>query len=241
VLDLRPWRGLRLGAALTGGHRNAVAEVHGGPVRLVARRSRRSDAALAWELDLLDHLRRHGFTVPALVPADDGRRSADGVVVQTWLHGRAPRDDEWGAVVDELTRLHRVTTGWPQRPGSASTRDLLTRDRGGDVDLTRMPALAVAACRAAWRPLAGGPRAVVHGDPGPSNIRVDGSRVGLLDWDEARVDHVDLDLADIPSGPLPGDRGRTAAAAADAWEAAAGWIVEPRYARSRLDRLLDRR
>jgi hypothetical protein len=31
-----------------------------------------------------------------------------------------------------------------------------------------------------------------------ANIRIDGGRVGLLDRDEARVDHPDLDLAEDP-------------------------------------------
>ncbi len=61
-------------------------------------------------------------------------------------------------------------------------------------------------------------------------------RVGLLDWDESRVDHVELDLADLPNDGLVGDRLRVARTAADAWEAANGWVLEPAYARRRLDR-----
>ena len=61
--------------------------------------------------------------------------------------------------------------------------------------------------------------------------------VGLLDWDEARVDHPDLDLADLPVPVLPGPRDRIARAAVGAWEAAAGWAAEPAYARRRLAEL----
>jgi len=237
VLDLSPWAGLTVAGPLHGGHRNAVHEVHGRHGRLVARRSGRTAAALAWELALLEALARDGLRVPAVVRTADGRRSADGVVVQTWLDGRPPRQDEWPLVARELARLHARTARWPQRPGFASTADLLVLDRGGDVDLSTMPPDAVVLCRSAWRALRTVPTAVVHGDPGASNIRMDGARVGFLDWDEARADHVDLDLAEIPTGPLTGQRARVAAAAADAWEAAACWATEPSYARSRLERL----
>jgi aminoglycoside phosphotransferase (APT) family kinase protein len=119
-----------------------------------------------------------------------------------------------------------------------SARDLLAAEHGGDVDLRAMPASAVAACRAAWGALSA-ESAVVHGDPCAANVRVSGDGVGLLDWDEARVDHPDLDLADLPSASaeLPGARGRVARAAVAAWEAAAGWQLEPSYARRRLAEL----
>jgi aminoglycoside phosphotransferase (APT) family kinase protein len=101
-----------------------------------------------------------------------------------------------------------------------------------------MPADAVADCRRAWARLEGRPEAVVHGDPGPANIRISKDGTGLLDWDEARVDYTDLDLAEMPdNGLLPGRRtGRLTAArtAATAWEAANGWISEPSYARRQL-------
>ena len=225
-VDLSPWGSPAVLERL-GGHRNEVFRLGGG---LVARRSRRSTASLEWELDLLDHLARNGFLVPEVVAAADGRAHVDGVVVQRWLPGREPAD--WAPVVAELRRLHELTAGWPPRPDFPGTRDLLTADRGGDVDLTAMPAEAVLACRAAWRALSG-PSTVVHGDPCAANVRVDGDRVGFLDWDEARVDHPWLDLADVPGIDLPA----AARAAVDAWEAAAGWLAEPGYARARLARL----
>jgi Ser/Thr protein kinase RdoA (MazF antagonist) len=133
-----------------------------------------------------------------------------------------------------LRRIHRLTAGWPQRPGFASTIELLTAERGGDVDLSAMPAAAVAACRQAGEELAGAPQAVVHGDPGAANIRVTEVGVGFLDWDEARVDCTDLDLAELPVSDLPPGRLKIARTAATAWEAANGWIIEPAYARRRL-------
>jgi Ser/Thr protein kinase RdoA (MazF antagonist) len=224
---------------LGGGNRNTVLEVRRGTERLVARRSARSAASLDWEIGLLDHLARHGLRVPAVIPARDGRQHVDGVVVLSWLDGSPPGPDDWPAVAAFLRRLHAVTAGWPQRPGFASTRELITVDRGGDADLSTMPPDAVSACRAAWRRLAGTPQAVVHGDPGPANIRVTSAGAGLLDWDEARVDYTDLDLADLPEGDPPADflppiRLAAARSAVRAWEAASGWRAEPSYARRQL-------
>jgi Ser/Thr protein kinase RdoA (MazF antagonist) len=154
--------------------------------------------------------------------------------VQTWLAGREPGPGDWPAVAATLVTLHQLTAGWPQRPGFASTTDLLTRDRGGDVNLSEMPADAVAACRQAWSKLDRTRQAVIHGDPGPANIRVTGEGPGLLDWDESRVDCTDLDLAELPGQHLPPARLAIARTAATAWEAANGWGAEPFYARRQL-------
>jgi Ser/Thr protein kinase RdoA (MazF antagonist) len=222
---------------LGGGNRNAVWELRLGQQRLVARRSRRSEASLDWELDLLGHLAMHGLRVPAVIPSLDGRRHINGVVVQSWLDGTPPDNHDWPAVSAALRRVHEVTRGWPQRPGFASTRELLTADHGGDVDLSLMPPGAAAACRRAWARLGGNPQAVVHGDPGPPNIRVTKEGIGLLDWDEARVDYTDLDLAEIHASDLPHARQAAAQTAATAWEAANGWTIEPAYARHQLSLL----
>jgi Ser/Thr protein kinase RdoA (MazF antagonist) len=217
-----------------GGNRNTVVEIRLGGRRLAARRSGRPAASLDWEASLLEHLASHGLRVPVTVPALDGRRHVDGVMVQTWLAGHEPGPGDWPAVAATLRKLHELTADWPQRPGFASTTELLSCDRGGDVDLSTMPADAVAACRHAWAKLDGRRRAVIHGDPGPANIRVTDDGPGLLDWDEARVDCTDLDLAELPGQHLPPARLSIARTAATAWEAANGWIVEPSYARRQL-------
>ena len=234
---LKAWGPLEVIEVLGGGNRNSVAKARLGARRVVVRRSRRLPASLTWEADLLDHLARNGLRVPAVVPALDGRRHIDGVMVQTWLDGTPPAVADWDAIAAFLRRLHQITATWPQRPGFASTRDLLTTDRGGDVDLSAMPPDAVADCRRAWARLQGSPQAVVHGDPGPANIRISAEGPGLLDWDEARVDYTDLDLAEIPGSELPLPRLAIAREAATAWEAANGWIIEPSYAQQRLDLL----
>jgi len=242
-LALTAWGEPQVVGPLGGGNRNTVLELRHHGQRLVARQSRRSPASLDWELALLDHLGRHGLRVPEPVPALDGRRHVNGVVVLSWLDGTPPEPGDWPAVAATLRRLHELTAGWPQRPGFASTRDLLTTERGGDVDLARMPADAVADCRRAWARLAGTPLAVVHGDAGAANIRITHAGAGLLDWDEARVDSTDLDLAELPAGSLPGAAGLppgrldAARAAVTAWEAANGWLVEPAYARRQLELL----
>lgn len=228
-MDLTPWGAPPLGERLGGGHRNEAYRVGDD---WVVRRSRRSTASLKWELNLLNHLSQHGFAVPEVVPTRDGRRHADGLVMQRWLPGHEPNPDEWPQVVHELRRLHALLTHWPPRPDLPGTRDLLTIDQGGDVDLASMPAEAAAACRNAWREL-NGPLTVIHGDPCAANIRLFEGSVGLIDWDEARVDHPWLDLADIPGLEVPA----AAKAAIDAWEAANAWVMEPRYARERLARL----
>jgi len=231
---LAAWGALQVVGTLGGGNRNEVLELRRGRQRLVARRSRRSAASLDWEIRLLEHLARCGIRVPAVVPTVDGRWQVDGVLVMSWLNGRRPAAGDWPAVAGALRRVHEATRGWAQRPGSASTRELLVTDRGGDVDLSTMPVEAVAASRRAWAALAGSTEAVVHGDPGPANIRITPAGVGLLDWDEARVDATDLDLAELPYSDLPPERLTVARAAATAWEAANGWTVEPSYARRQL-------
>jgi Ser/Thr protein kinase RdoA (MazF antagonist) len=238
--SVTPWRGVDLVAPLPGGARNRVFLARRGGRRLVVRTSARPPDALDWELDLLDHLATAGLPVPVPEPTDDGRRQVDGVMVTGFVEGRPPRDaDDWRRVVEILEVLHELTVGWPQRPGFASSRHLLTADRGGDVRLDTMPADGVRAVRAAWRPLAVGSECVVHGDVGAGNILVDGSRVALLDWDESRVDVPWFDFAFFPDDvevPVPVER-PVLVTAGIAWEAATCWAPEPEYAARRLAEL----
>lgn len=70
--------------------------------------------------------------------------------------------------------------------------------------------------------------------PGPGQHPYSPAGAGLLDWDEARRDHTDLDLVELPGALLPPARQAVASRAAAAWEAANGWLVEPSYARRQL-------
>ncbi|HEX9994041.1 MAG TPA: phosphotransferase [Acidimicrobiales bacterium] len=218
---------------LAGGVANEVWSVRVGGRLAVGRLGRRSDADLAWETGLLRHLDREGMTVPVPIPTVAGRHFADGLVVMTYVEGGPPETAaDWRRVADTLRRLHRLTLGWPQRPGWRSSTDLLHADTGTKVDLGAMPADGVARCRAAWARLAGRATCVVHGDPNPGNIRITRDRVGLIDWDESHVDAPELDLA-LPhnAAGLDDDAYDVAAQASAAWEAAVCWDDEFAVAR----------
>ncbi|MFZ4657641.1 MAG: phosphotransferase enzyme family protein [Caldilineaceae bacterium] len=210
---------------LAGGVANDVWSVRVNGQLAVARRGSRSDADLAWETALLQHLDREGLTVPAPIPTTDGRLFADGVVVMTYVEGGPPTTAaDWRRVADTLRHLHRLTAGWPQRPGWRSSTDLLQAETGTRINLGAMPPEGVARCRAAWARIVGQPTAVVHGDPNPRNIRITADRVALIDWDEARVDISTLDLV-LPHNAAALDAAThdIAAQAWAAWEAAVCW------------------
>lgn len=220
---------------LGGGNRNDVREARINGTRYAARLSPRPALATAWELELLTFLHHNGLRVPLPLATPNGQLQHHGLTIFSWLDGDPPAtDDDWRQVTRYLERLHRLTASWPQRPGFLGTRDFLTETAGGDVDLSLMPPEAVALCREAWRPLATAPHAVIHGDPGPGNIRITRDGVGLLDWDESRVDATLLDLAFPPTinpAVAPPTRLEAVRRAAIAWEAANGWTIEPEYAR----------
>jgi Ser/Thr protein kinase RdoA (MazF antagonist) len=218
---------------LTGGH-NDVWSVSLKGHLAVGRLSARTDADLAWETDLLEHLDREGLTVPVPIATTDGRLFADGLVVMTYVEGGPPESEvEWRRVAETLRQLHRLTEGWPQRPGWRSSTDLVHAETGTKIDLASMPAEGVARCRAAWARLTGRQERVVHGDPNPRNIRMTEDRVALIDWDESHVDVPDLDLV-LPYNAADLDNGAhdIAAQASAAWEAVVCWDDE--YAVQRL-------
>jgi len=130
-------------------------------------------------------------------------------------------------VADTLRLLHRLTQGWPQRPGWRSSIDLLHTKTGTRIDLGAMPAEGVARCRAAWARLIGRQTSVVHGDLNPRNIRMTADRIALIDWDESHVDVPDLDLV-LPhnAAGLDDHALDVAAQASAAWQAAVCWDDE---------------
>ena len=220
---------------LAGGIANDVWSVRACGRLAVARLGNRSDADLAWETELLQHLDREGLTVPMPIPTTDGRLFANGLVVMTYMEGEPPETEaDWRRVADSLRQLHRLTQGWPQRPGWRSSTDLLHAGTGTKIDLAAMPPEAVARCRAAWGRLIGHQTSVVHGNPNnPGNIRISANRVALIDWDESHVDIPELDLV-LPHNAAGLDACAldVAAQASAAWEAAVCWDDE--YARKRL-------
>lgn len=213
-------------APLSGGVANDVWSVRIGGRIAVARLGTRSDADLAWETTLMQHLDREGLSVPMPIPTTDGRLFAAGLVVMTYIEGGPPETEaDWRRAADTLRELHRLTQGWPQRPGWRSSTDLLHAESGTRIDLNAMPDEAVIRCRAAWARLAGRPTCVVHGNPdNPGNVRVTAERVALIDWDETHVDVPDLDLV-LPhnAAGLDATTLDIAGQASAAWEAAVCW------------------
>ena len=75
---------------LAGGVANDVWSVRVHGHLAVGRLGARSDADLAWETELLQHLDREGLTVQVPIPTTDGRLFADGLVVMTYVEGGPP-------------------------------------------------------------------------------------------------------------------------------------------------------
>ncbi|MBK7857973.1 MAG: phosphotransferase [Archangiaceae bacterium] len=211
---------------LSGGVANDVWSVRIDGRLAVGRLGNRSDADLAWETDLLGFLDRSGLTVPVPIPTADGRLFSHGLTVMTFVEGGPPEcKADWARVADALRQLHRLTVGWPQRPGWRSSTDLLHAETGTRVDLRAMPSEGVARCRAAWAQLVGRPTCIVHGNPSnPTNVRLTADRVALIDWDESHLDVADLDLV-LPHNAAELDAAAfdLAAQASAAWEAAVCW------------------
>jgi Ser/Thr protein kinase RdoA (MazF antagonist) len=214
---------------LAGGVANDVWSVRVDGRIAVGRLGVRSDADLAWETTLLQYLDREGLTVPVPIPTTDGRLFADGLVVMTYVAGGPPESKaDWRRVADTLRQLHKLTQGWPQRPGWRSSTDLLHAETGTKIDLGAMPPEGVARCRAAWARLTGRQTCVVHGDSNNlGNVRMTANRVALIDWDESHVDVPDLDLVlpDNAAG-LDDTAFDVAAQAWSAWGAAVCWDDE---------------
>ena len=219
---------------LAGGVANDVWSVRVNGQRSVGRLGARSDADLAWETELLQHLDREGLTVPVPIPTTDGRLFADGLVVMTYVEGGPPETEaDWRRVADTLRQLHRLTQGWPQRPGWRSSTDLLHAETGTKIDLGAMPPEGVADAEQRGRGSPDVRPASSTATTNPGNIRMTADRVALIDWDESHVDVPDLDLV-LPhnAAGLDDDAHDIAAQASAAWEAAVCWDDE--YAVKRL-------
>lgn len=230
------WLGLTIHERISEGDRSTVWSGSLAGRAVAVRQSRRTTSSLEWELDLLAFLGANGFSVNDPIPSEDGPRQVEGLTVHRWIDGRPPSSvADWKRVTKELRRLHRITLGRPQRPGACSVTELHRARQSVDADLDRTPDEVIEQCVPHFDAYLEGHRTVIHGDPMAGNIRIaaDG-RVAFLDWDEARVDLPDLDLANLGRPVLTGTRRRRAESAASAWETLNGWIVEPTYARSRL-------
>lgn len=240
AIDVQRWDDLIVDAPAAGGHRNEVYRGTCNGQLVSIRRTRRSPDSLQWELELIGHLGANGLRVAQVVPTTDGSLSAGGWVVQRWLEGDEPTTPaQWTAVADVLRWVHRVTRGYPQRADCCVVRDLATVRRCADADLDQVPAEVHDTVIAVFESFDDVPTAVIHGDPAPSNIRVDrDGRVGLLDFDESRVDLIWHDLSNLGVQVLADADHARAQRLSHAWEAVNGWVVEPDYARGRYEQLL---
>jgi Ser/Thr protein kinase RdoA (MazF antagonist) len=242
VLNVGAWSGLHLVRPAVGGHRNEVwfGLQNGEPVSV--RRSRRSVASLNWELELLHTLTDRGFCVPTAVASDSGALSHEGIVVQEWIDGHEPATDaEWKSVADELVRLHESCSDVEQRPGCVTVTELTLTSRSVDADMAALPIDAAACILQIFEHCRDIPVSLIHGDPGPSNVRItDDGRVAFLDWDESRHDLVWHDLSNLGVQVLEEADHMRASQLSDAWEAANAWVTEPDYAQGRYAALRDR-
>ncbi len=219
---------------LTGGVANNVWSVQIGGELAICRLGSRSDADLAWETDLLQKLNQHGIAAPVPIPTMDGALFARGMVLMTYVEGEAPANEsDWRRVADLLREMHKLTQGWPQRPGWRSSIELVNVDNGTRIDLNAMPEEGVRRCRAAWSRFIGKATCVVHGDLNPGNIRITRERVALIDWDESHVDVPEIDLV-LPhnAAGLDPDALDIASQASSAWQAAVCWDDD--YSKRRL-------
>lgn len=235
--DLLPWPGLQLGERiLTDSNRSMVWQGMIGAERVAVRQSRRNSASLQWELDLIGDLGANDFVVPAVVPTDDGQMHVEGLVVQRWIDGREPAtESDWRLVGAELQRLHVVAQSRNQRPGCCAVTELVQRRVSVDADLDLMPSNAADQVMAVFADFPDVPVSVIHGDPWAPNLRItDNGRVGMLDFDESRVDVVWHDLSNLGVQVLSDVDHARAQRLSNAWEAANGWQVENAYARRRL-------
>src|ERR1019366_8022184 len=76
---------------------------------------------------------RSAVSVPGamLISPTDGRLFAEGLIVMTDVEGGPPEAEaNWRRVADTLRHLHRLTQGWPQRPGWRSSNDLVHAQTG---------------------------------------------------------------------------------------------------------------
>lgn len=224
---LTHWGAFEIVRPFEGGHRNAAFLVHGPSGDFVLKSTRRSEASIDWLVDVFQIARAQNIVVPTLQKGKNGLYVQNGWTLELFLHGAHPEELplEWLRWV--MPKFHAQTCNFVQRPTFISSSDLIGVEVGGDIDLRHMPQELVHAVRAAWASVKASPTSVVHGDINVSNIiAMPDGNFALLDWDEARVDCRLFDEVQFASA-LPN---RNCIRAAQAFEIACCWHVEPKYA-----------
>lgn len=158
---LLPWGNYRVEGSLTGGYRNAAYLVELEGNRFVAKTSRRNEPALVWLEDVHKAAREAGFVIPKLIQSENGAYQHNGLTLEPFVEGRTISSNEIPELLERIGIFHQLTQDLPQRPGFASSVELLEIEQGGDVDLAQMPPKLVQICREAWQVFAGEPRALV--------------------------------------------------------------------------------
>jgi Ser/Thr protein kinase RdoA (MazF antagonist) len=189
---------------LAGGYKNTLLRY--GDV--VVRVERADPESVAWEHELLAFLAHDVPEVVAPLVASDGSTffAADGAVVSVvpFLPGGPLNPDDEGQrlqLARLLARVHWVGAAWHRpRPGRPSFADLdLEANAWWDWRIVEKPAVLTRAFERTGAWLAAAPvlaRGAVHGDIYRGNLRVrDGRIIGLVDWEEARVDWPAWELA----------------------------------------------
>ncbi len=219
---------------LPGGNRNLAFRTLGSDNDLVFKTTRREPAAIEWLLPVLDLAQQSGFIVPKPIKSRNGYYVEQGWTCELYLRGQTFTGQDVNQVAARLLFFQKATQEMLQRPGFLSASDLIGRDFGGDVDLRLMPVDIVAICREAWSQTMKLPKSVVHGDLNAANLiwTIDGG-IGLVDWDETRVD---ASLFDGFHAGL-GHPGAASEAAVLAWEVACSWKLEPDYANRMAEKL----
>jgi Ser/Thr protein kinase RdoA (MazF antagonist) len=202
---------------LTGGYTNELLRYDD----VVLRLERTTLESACWEQKLLRFLAPQ---LPEAVVATDGPVLwEDGRIASVipFIPGRALERGEPGErreLARLLARLHRVGLEWTgaQRPGASSWADRdLERNSWWDWAIVDKPPVLVAAYGELVAFLADPPAlatGIVHGDVDPANVRVDGGRiVGVVDWEEARLDWPAWELANAAWTTAGEDAGRRAA------------------------------
>ncbi len=227
--DLSAFGSFQILRPFTTGHRNQVWLATDGHANWVAKTTRRSEAALVWAEQAMAHARGVGLLTPEFLHSADGTITHNGLTVETYLPGTPFPARALPDLAAPLRAFRKSAGAMPQRPGFMCLTKLLMSQRGGDVDLDAMPPELVAKLCAAWQPISQGPKGVLHGDLGATNILLSPAGVpGLIDWDECRYDLCFFD--EFPLIP----KGRAHAheiLAHRAWECANSWQTEPEYAR----------
>jgi Ser/Thr protein kinase RdoA (MazF antagonist) len=227
---LKAWGEYKILAPLEGGFRNTAFLVESHTTKRVAKTTRRSEAAIRWLQPVHAMAQQAGFVTPDLIATRDGTLVVHGVTLETFIEGHAPTSQALLEMQSQIQTFHDLTREIPQRPGFASSIELLHETSGGDVNLNAMPNELVTLCREHWREHASQAQSVVHGDLNANNVLITkNGRYGLVDWDETRVDISDFDTQALrrTSGTTLDLRNTTWL---EAWEVAVCWQVEPAYA-----------